>query len=272
LSVLLGIVTISAVSTGAAPRLAPATHIAVKPTSGSPTTRFAVSFRTPDRTGPIGVLDRRDELRLDGPSGQAGCVSGVSRALPSAAAHARLTTSLDPEQLGGTWCVGAYRGRIDEIQGPACAKGKPCPEFASRLRTIGRFAFEISSSSAAAPPAATTPPTNSTPPAFAGVQSAFACTPGAQRPGETTPVTLTWTAASDTVTPSSQIVYDVFMATTAGGEDFSHPSWTTPPGVTRFTTPGLASHGTFFFVVRARDQTGNEDQNRVERRLVDPCV
>ena len=113
---------------------------------------------------------------------------------------------------------------------------------------------------------------DTTAPAFAGLQRAFACTPGPQRPGQTTPFTLTWTAATDDVTPSSQIVYDVFISTTAGGEDYSRPNWTTPPGATQFRTPGLASHGTFYFVVRARDQAGNEDQNRVERRGIDPCV
>jgi hypothetical protein len=81
-----------------------------------------------------------------------------------------------------------------------------------------------------------------------------------------------WATATDDVTPSSQIVYDVFMSTTAGGEDFSHSTWTTPPGVTQFKTPGLASHGTFYFVVRARDQAGNEDHNRVERGGIDPCA
>jgi hypothetical protein len=64
-------------------------------------------------------------------------------ALPSAAAQARLMTTLDPGQLGGRWCVGAYRGQIDEIDAPACVNGKPCPEFASRLRTLGRFAFRV---------------------------------------------------------------------------------------------------------------------------------
>jgi hypothetical protein len=258
---------LSGVSVASAAHRAAGLKVTVNPTSGSPTSRFVVGFRTPVRTGRMGFLDRRDEITLHGPARQAGCVSGVSRALPSAAAHARVTTTLDPARLGGTWCVGTYRGRVDEIQGPACVNGKPCPEFVSRLRALGRFGFQVSSTSAG-----TTPPADTAPPAFAGLQSAFACTPGPQRPGETSPVTLTWTAATDDVTPSSQIVYDVFMATTAGGEDFSHPTWTTPSGITRFTTPGLTSHGTFYFVVRARDQAGNEDHNLVERRAVDPCV
>jgi hypothetical protein len=260
LLVVTGVAATAAVSVATAAVRA-GVQLTVKPASGSPTTRFVVSFRTPDQTGQMGALDRRDELSVQGPSGRAGCIAHVSRALPSAAAHARVTTTLDPAQLGGRWCIGAYRGRINEIEGPVCVKGKPCPEFVSVVRTLGRFTFHVTSNSG-----------DTATPAFAGLQSAFACTPGPQRPGETTPFTLTWTAATDNVTPSSEIVYDVFMATTAGGEDFSHPNWTTAPGVSRFTTPGLASHGTFYFVVRARDQAGNEDHNRVERRGIDPCA
>ena len=235
--------------------------IAVTPASGAPTTRFVISFRTPDRTGRVGALDRRDQISLSGPTGQAGCLPSVLRTLPRAAAHVRVVTPLDPARLGGDWCVGAYRGRIDEIEGPVCVKRRPCPKIATRLTQLGRFAFQVKRI-----------PSDTTPPTFAGLQSAFACTPGPQRPGETTPFRLTWTAASDSVTPSSQIVYDVFMATAAGGEDFAHPTWTTAPGVTEFETPGLASHGTFYFVVRARDQAGNEDGNLVERRGIDPCL
>ena len=126
------------------------------------------------------------------------------------------------------------------------------------------------------PPTPAPPPTpgplDTTPPKFAGLEGAFACTPGPQRPGQTTPVTLTWQAASDETTPPSLIVYDVYLATRQGGEDFSTPTWTTPPGATTFKTPGLPSHGTFYFVVRARDQAGNEDVNTVERQGVDPCL
>jgi hypothetical protein len=124
------------------------------------------------------------------------------------------------------------------------------------------------------PPSATAPPvpTDNTPPKFAGLQQAFACTPGPQSPGQTTPFTLSWEAAADDVTPPALIVYDIYLATTPGGEDFSQPTWTTPPGATSYRTPGLPSHGSFYFVVRARDQAGNEDGNTVERRGVDPCL
>ena len=56
------------------------------------------------------------------------------------------------------------------------------------------------------------------------------------------------------------------------GEDFSHPTWTTLPGAATFRTPGLASHGDAYFVIRARDTAGNEDANTHEQRGIDPCV
>jgi hypothetical protein len=117
------------------------------------------------------------------------------------------------------------------------------------------FSFVVLSESAA----------DTTPPVFAGLQKAFACSPVA-RPW---PYELSWNAATDDVTPSSQIVYDIYLSHTPGGEDFSHPTWTTPPGVTKFETPPLEEPS--YFVVRARDQAGNQDQNTVERQGEDPC-
>ena len=67
-------------------------------------------------------------------------------------------------------------------------------------------------------------------------------------------------------------MYDVYLAVTPGGEHLSTPSWTTAPGATSFTTPGLPSHGSFYFVVRARDRAGNEERNTAEVHGSDPCV
>ena len=83
---------------------------------------------------------------------------------------------------------------------------------------------------------------------------------------------MSWQPASDNLTPSAQIVYDIYLASTAGREDFSAPTWTSAPGATTFRTPGLASHGSFYFVVRARDAAGNEDHNTIEVRGSDPCL
>jgi hypothetical protein len=84
--------------------------------------------------------------------------------------------------------------------------------------------------------------------------------------------TLSWQAAHDNLTAASEIVYDVYYATTAGGEDFIRPTWTTPLGATSFRTPGLPSHGDAYFIVRARDADGNEETNTREQRGLDPCL
>jgi hypothetical protein len=128
---------------------------------------------------------------------------------------------------------------------------------------IGRFAFRVNGT---APNSG-----DNMPPTFAGLQAAFACTPGPQQPGQTTPYTLSWQAASDDNTPSAQIGYDIYLASAPGAADFSTPTWTTPPGTTSYRTPGLPSHGGYYFVVRARDSAGNQDDNTIEKHGIDPC-
>src|SRR5207247_10660284 len=104
------------------------------------------------------------------------------------------------------------------------------------------------------------------PPTFAGLKSATTCIPGPIGSGRTSSYHLSWDPATDNITPASEIVYDIFQATTPGGENFSMPTYTTPAGATSFDTPQLPADQTFYFVVRARDQAGNEDSNTIERR------
>jgi hypothetical protein len=61
-----------------------------------------------------------------------------------------------------------------------------------------------------------------TPPTFAGLKSATTCIPG-PIDGQTASYQLTWDPATDDVTPSKQIVYDIYQATKSGGEDCSAP-------------------------------------------------
>jgi hypothetical protein len=103
-----------------------------------------------------------------------------------------------------------------------------------------------------------------TPPKFEGLKSATTCIPGPIGAGSRSRYYLTWNAATDNVTPSSKIVYKVYQTTKAGGENFSKPRYTTAPGVTSFETARLPTGKNFYFVVRARDQAGNEDSNTVE--------
>ncbi len=110
------------------------------------------------------------------------------------------------------------------------------------------------------------------PPTFAGLKSATTCIPGPIAGGRTTSYNLSWDPATDNVTPPKRIVYDVYQAETSGGEDFSTPTYTTPAGATSFATPPLPADKYFYFVVRARDQAGNSDANKVERQGQNLCV
>jgi hypothetical protein len=266
----------------------PAAKVRVTPVSGTASTVFVVSFTTPERTGLLGEIQRHDMLSATGPAGRRGCIATLPQTrAPVALAGARVHVALAPRQLGGRWCAGTYKGQIEQWQSLVCPHGELCPDVVL-FKRVGAFTLHVRAAAPRAGGAETTPPSGGgttppsgggtppsggggTPPTFAGLQSAFACTPGPQSPGQTTPFTLNWQAATDAVTPSSEIVYDVYVATTPGGESFSKPTWTTPAGVTTYQTPGLASHGDFYFVVRARDQAGNEDHNTVEVHGVDPC-
>src|SRR6266545_3709392 len=111
-----------------------------------------------------------------------------------------------------------------------------------------------------------------TPPSFAGLKSATTCIPGPIGGGRTTSYNLSWDPATDDISPSRKIVYDVYQADTSGGEDFSTPTYTTPAGATSFATPPLSTDTYFYFVVRARDRAGNSDSNTVERQGENLCV
>lgn len=236
--------------------------VVVSPSIGSPVTTFLVTFREPERTGLYGASERHDLVLVSAAPGQGGCVATRSVRAPDARAGAPVRVLLVAGGSGARWCVGGYRGRIEEIQTAVCPHGTLCPTYVLLRGIIGRFAFQVSGASTGG---------DVTPPTFVGLQSAFACTPGPQRPGQTTPYTLSWQPASDDTTPSAQITYDIYLAAAPGTEDFSTPTWTTPSGGTSYRTPGLPSHGSYYFVVRARDNAGNQDTNTVEKRGIDPC-
>lgn len=93
-------------------------------------------------------------------------------------------------------------------------------------------------------------------PSFTGLGSATASSTG---------ITLTWTAASDNVSAAGQIVYLIYQATTAGGESYATPSYTTAPGATSYAVANLNPNTTYYFVVRARDAAGNIATSTVEK-------
>jgi len=111
-----------------------------------------------------------------------------------------------------------------------------------------------------------------TPPTFAGLASATTCIPGPLDSGMSARYHLRWKPAADNVTPSNGIAYDIYQATAPGGEDFSSATYTTLAGATSFTTRPLPADKAYYFVVRARDEAGNRDTNRVERPGVNLCL
>ena len=114
---------------------------------------------------------------------------------------------------------------------------------------------------------------DTTTPAFAGLESAVTCIPGPSGgPVRSSSYRLTWQPAHDDVTPDRELVYDVYQASTPGGEDVAAPTYTTAPGSVAYTTPALPDDRAYYFVVRARDAAGNRDRNVVERRGTNLCV
>ncbi len=89
-----------------------------------------------------------------------------------------------------------------------------------------------------------------TPPDFVGATGAEATSP------ESYLVRVEWPPATDLQTPSAKIVYDVFTASKAGGQDFGGPAAATVTGQTwaeLLVRPGE----TTFLVARARDEAAN---------------
>ncbi|MDP9237203.1 MAG: hypothetical protein M3P30_07390 [Chloroflexota bacterium] len=121
-------------------------------------------------------------------------------------------------------------------------------------------------------PAAEAKRADQIPPTFAGLKSATTCIPGPIGGGSTSSYNLSWDPATDNVSRSNKIVYDVYQADTPKGEAFATPAYTTPAGATSFTTPPLPTDQNFYFVVRSRDQAGNSDSNTAEREGRNLCV
>ena len=90
------------------------------------------------------------------------------------------------------------------------------------------------------------------PPVFAGVTSVTTASEAS--------LTVAWSPASDTLTPTAGIVYDVFLSTTSGGENLNLPDAVSAPGATSVTITGLPNASTTYYaIVRAVDAAGNVD-------------
>ena len=111
---------------------------------------------------------------------------------------------------------------------------------------------------------ATTPPLpDTTPPDFDGLASATA--------ESETSVALSWSSATDDESPPAAIDYLVFAATTSGGQTFASPD-AVITGELSTTVQELLPETTYFFVVRARDEAGNTEENTQERSATTPAL
>ena len=98
---------------------------------------------------------------------------------------------------------------------------------------------------------------DNTAPTFAGSSGCVA--------DSATAITCSWTAATDDSTAQGSIVYDVYRATSSGAQNFASATAATAAGAVNYQSTGLSPLTQYFFVVRARDATGNRDANVVER-------
>jgi hypothetical protein len=94
-----------------------------------------------------------------------------------------------------------------------------------------------------------------TPPVFAGCTAATTL--------QAITVGMAWNAATDDVSSPANLTYDVFLSTTSGKFDLTKP-YATVNGVDTVVIPALMTSTTYYFVCRAKDEAGNEDDNTVE--------
>ena len=214
---ILGIAGIPAVSDGCRRIPRPQCTVGVKPGTGSPGSHFAVSFRAGVQTGPGSLI--RSYRVTAGATKRNGCqsTSRTRRSAPSPRARrSTVHVTLSPGQAnvlvhghlrrkgGGALAARVWQGAVPPVH-RAARDGRQV-QLPRRQAWRRHDAADVRR-------------------APVGV----CLHPGAQRPGETTPFTLTWKAATDDVTPSDEIVYDVYEATTSGGANFSEPTLTTLP-------------------------------------------
>ncbi|MEO7096083.1 MAG: fibronectin type III domain-containing protein, partial [Polyangiales bacterium] len=93
-------------------------------------------------------------------------------------------------------------------------------------------------------------------PTFGGLASATA--------SSRTSLALAWADASDDFSLPADITYDVYVATAAGAEVFTSTTRFIK-GATSYTVTGLTANTTYFVVVRAKDEAGNEEKNVIEK-------
>jgi len=74
-------------------------------------------------------------------------------------------------------------------------------------------------------------------------------------------IQLSWTASS----PETNVAqYNIYRATSSGGQDYSSPTYTVSVGTTTYTDTSTTDGQTYYYVVRAQDSIGNIETNTNE--------
>jgi hypothetical protein len=114
----------------------------------------------------------------------------------------------------------------------------------------------------------TFPIPDTTPPEFDGIQSATALSSSEimlqWNPAVDPPDVVTASDIGAYTTSPEDIEYLVYQAVQPGGQDFFNPTYITNPGALSFTANDLDSNTLYCYVVRARDLSGNINQNTRE--------
>jgi len=80
-----------------------------------------------------------------------------------------------------------------------------------------------------------------------------------------TEIDLTWSAATDDVTASGDIIYRICRSQSSTGCATWSTTYTTAAGATSYSATSLSTPGTYYFRVRAKDTKGNVDTNTTQK-------
>lgn len=110
---------------------------------------------------------------------------------------------------------------------------------------------------------ATSSPTDSTAPTFGGLT-------GSSYDAQNN-ITLSWTQGTDSVTSQGNLRYRVYRSTSSGVFDYTSPMAVDVIGVGSVVLSGM-EYGTYYFVVRCEDESGNRDTNTTQRTVTLPSI
>jgi hypothetical protein len=177
--------------------------------------------------------------------GGLGFDAGISRQRPQKGLWARRKTEVNFVLAAMSW-VALTRGRAliaTAVTLALLSLCLACTGFKAELENSINTKTENTGSTQAGPQADTAAPTQPGTPA--GV------------PGGSTQIDISWSASTDNVDTVGQISYEICQAAASGGCGTFTATYTVAAGQINFSPTGLTALTTYFFVMRAKDSSGN---------------